>query len=95
MPRIPLIPSDYQLTSSNDYSFLSKSILPWQQSAKQILKVAGVDLKNDSFFHTNMYVACSYISFSDSSVVLQPGETTKYIVYKEVLWKRESIPDIL
>lgn len=86
IPRIPLIPSDYQI----DFKRLQFPVklcyaMTINKAQGQTLKVAGVDLRNDCFSHGQLYVACSRVSSPDGLVILQPESKTKNVVYREVL----------
>ena len=57
----------------------------FMRSLGKTLKVAGIDLREDCFWHGQLYVAFSRVSSPNSLVILAPEGRTTNVVYKEVL----------
>lgn len=86
IPRIPLIPSDYQIPFKRlQFPLKICFAMTINKAQGQSLKLAGIDLREDCFSHGQLYVACSRVSGPESIIFLSPNNTTKNIVYKEVL----------
>lgn len=67
LPKISLIPSGYHFQFKRlQFSVNVCYAMTINKAQGHFLKVSEVDLKNDCFFHTQLYVACSRISSSDS-----------------------------
>ena len=89
IPRIPLIPSDYQFQFKRlQFPVKLCFAMTINKSQGQTLKLAGVDLREDCFSHGQLYVACSRVSSASKLTILQPDGRTKNTVYKEVLGSR-------
>lgn len=86
IPRIPLIPSDFQIPFKRlQFPVRVSFAMTINKSQGQTLKSAGIDLREGCFSHGQLYVACSRVSNPESLVFLAPENKTTNIVYKEVL----------
>ncbi|XP_039287896.1 ATP-dependent DNA helicase pif1-like [Nilaparvata lugens] len=86
IPRIPLIPSGYQIPFKRlQFPVKLSFAMTINKSQGQTLKIAGIDLREDCFSHGQLYVACSRVSSPESLVFLAPDNKTSNVVYKEVL----------
>ena len=81
IPRIPLIPSDYQFEFKRlQYPVKLCYAMTINKAQGQTLKIVGVDLRNDCFSHGQLYVACSRVTSPNGLVMLQP-EKKKYCLH--------------
>ena len=85
IPRIQLIPSDYNFNFKRlNFPVKVCFAMTINKAQEQTLKVAGVDLRNDSFSRGQLlYVACSWVSSSENLFILQPEAQTANIVYSK------------
>uniref|UniRef100_A0A8D8QT90 ATP-dependent DNA helicase n=1 Tax=Cacopsylla melanoneura TaxID=428564 RepID=A0A8D8QT90_9HEMI len=86
LPRIPLIPSDYEINFKRvQFPVKLCFAMTINKAQGRALSMAGIDLREDCFSHGQLYVACSRVSSSNALVIFQPQGITANIVYKEIL----------
>jgi ATP-dependent DNA helicase PIF1 len=86
IPRIPLIPSEYQIEFKRlQYPIKLCFAMTINKAQGQSLKFAGLDLTDDCFSHGQLYVACSRVSSSENLFILAPRDRILNVVYREIL----------
>lgn len=88
IPRIPLIPSDSMLPfrfRRLQFPLKLSFSITINKSQGQTLNFVGLYLERPCFTHGQFYVAVSRVGKRDSLIIYSDNNSTKNIVYKEVL----------
>jgi ATP-dependent DNA helicase PIF1 len=86
LPRIPLIPSDLPFRFKRlQFPIRLAFAMTINKSQGQSLNVTGIDLRDECFSHGQFYVAMSRAENPKNLYVLAENNSTKNIVYAQVL----------